>query len=916
MQMSHAATSGSPPTLHHRLRRVPALVPLVLSLAVSHACAAQLTVHGVHGAQGQAGTASAPQGGDGGAGQVVTLVLGPNGDLANSLTISGGNGGHGGAGLEPLWNDDGEQIAPGGHGGSGGIGGAANGAVFTLSGAQAGSAMSYALGGNGGNAGLEPVALWFPPVDGSAGQASSGGAATSSASAIATGAAAVTVRAGATGGNGGNSNGGWENQAGNGGSAQVQAFGKSDSGNVDVAASAAGGHGGNAAGFYKVGGAGAAVSLNNAVSGNTRGALTLSQTATAGDGGRFGSTNPVFDPTDDLSGAEARSVLTLSDAEASALSAAVAATGGRGVDANAPGAGGLGYSELTLSSTRAATVVVGKVSATGGAPGSASFSGRNIGGTAQAVATLSGLAAVTGVVTATGGDGASVNSMGGDASAQLAIVAGGLATGDVSAIGGAGAQWLPGSSDNAGAANAVLELRGNGVQGRTVARGSSASSSIRATGTGTQSVNLDAQAVAIPARFGGGLISANIEARGASGAINADAQADGASSSSFADARIDVSSAGAITGVSRAVGGYAMYAMEPIYNSGAASTARGESSAAQAVTISAIALANRSNSSVDAAIFGNASATAHGQSHGGPVQVNAEARGGIATGAEGRNIVDAKATAVSLAPGGSAKAAALAVGGYNSASARAVGTGVSAGQSGFGASAVGGYGGYASSVASSQYSEAAFALPLAGGTYITAQTSAAPATAAELPLGNNVAGSVGTLLGVGAQGAGNETGSEVFEYGPTVLQTSTGLFEFTALASQRLLIGFASSASLGGGFELLDLVILNNGVQLFAQSFTSLNAATQFFDGQVLDLGLLGAGAQQLSIASTFTFAPQSAFAFNYAVGTRVIASHAPEASTWVMMIAGLGGVLLMARRRRAAVAATSWPGSPRSASC
>jgi hypothetical protein len=57
---------------------------------------------------------------------------------------------------------------------------------------------------------------------------------------------------------------------------------------------------------------------------------------------------------------------------------------------------------------------------------------------------------------------------------------------------------------------------------------------------------------------------------------------------------------------------------------------------------------------------------------------------------------------------------------------------------------------------------------------------------------------------------------------------------------------------------------------------------------------------QDLLITSTLNYSIAGGYAFNYLVGTStgMGATPVPEASTWLMMIIGMGGMLLVARRR------------------
>ena len=77
------------------------------------------------------------------------------------------------------------------------------------------------------------------------------------------------------------------------------------------------------------------------------------------------------------------------------------------------------------------------------------------------------------------------------------------------------------------------------------------------------------------------------------------------------------------------------------------------------------------------------------------------------------------------------------------------------------------------------------------------------------------------------------------------------------------------------------------------------------------------AGNQHLVSNSSLTYAKQGAYAFNYVLGggasfstsalgvaTLDSVSAVPEPSAWLMMSLGMGGMLLVARRRRQAAPA------------
>ncbi|MEO5932787.1 MAG: PEP-CTERM sorting domain-containing protein, partial [Duganella sp.] len=114
----------------------------------------------------------------------------------------------------------------------------------------------------------------------------------------------------------------------------------------------------------------------------------------------------------------------------------------------------------------------------------------------------------------------------------------------------------------------------------------------------------------------------------------------------------------------------------------------------------------------------------------------------------------------------------------------------------------------------------------------------------------------------------------------------------------------------GGGFDLFELTISNHGVQLYSHAFLTGAEADLFFNGSLLDLGPLGGGMQDLLISSTLNYSGPGGYAFNYLVGTGIGVgtgtgggigngvTAVPEASTWLMMVIGMGGMLLVARRR------------------
>jgi len=901
------------------------LAPLLLALAVSQAYAADIVYTGVDGASGLIGAAPGQHGGAGGTGGPLSAALG-QAQAALTLTLYGGAGGAGGAGGVR------SETIFAGNGGAGGAGGSASGSI-ALSTLAALDTVVEALvyggrGGKGGDAGglaemLENGDIYGPmnPIYGAFGVGGNGGAASSSASAIVGGAASVSVRALAVGGTGGGSQG-TLGVSGVGGNASATAYGQSDTGKVSVTAEARGGAGGEALPYFG-GGGGHAVDVEqiNAVSGRTAGDLTLVQLAVAGRAGAgavIDPYNPV--PPDGVRSANARSALTLSDATAANLSARVSAVGGDGsVAMNFSYAGGNGSALLDLTSIAAGAVVDGTVEAFGGA-GSSYTAGGN-GGMADAVAVLTGLADVRGSVAAYGGSGGPsiFGGNGGDAYAGLTITAQGMARGSASATGGqTGADsnyYLP----STGRAEAVVLLVGAGAQGAATAGGSNAISRLTARTTGAQGVDVSAIArgnadASLMVESGVGPAAAGTAAVKA----RVDALSYESTSSAPASATLDVIASGDIDGVSQARSGDALmgwYGSPPSVGA-VTSSARGVTSGNHAVAISAIARAGETGfGQIIPLVSGAASATAFGQSGAGTVNVSAEARASGGTRIDpldAYGAATASATAVNLTRGGRGSARATAWGGDANALASASGVGAR------GVVRVSGAAGpllgewpastqfsVTSNASGANYYDAAgFQLSGHGGAgqVVVSNVSAGPDAVADIAgLGPVVTAAVSSVAGVGMQAFSSDTAAVVTDWWmpqPARL-TASGQFGFDGVAGQHLLLGFVSAA-FAGGFDTLELSITNNGVGLFSRLFTSADDAMLFFNDQVLDLGLFGAGAQDVRVSSTYSYFQPGAFAFNYVVGSGAGVSPVPEPSSWLMLALGLGTLVLVARRRAA----------------
>jgi hypothetical protein len=924
-------------SFRHSSRYIAGIAPLLLSLVVSQAYAADRTVTGPGGAVGTPGTATTPNGGAGGAARDLTDTSLTAGAF-NRLTLTGGNGGVGGAGLAPVVlnpndpdcvNDGMCFYGNGGLGGNGGAGAAALGRVNAVSVTGATRAEANVFGGNGGHVGEGEQ--WFSGNNLALNNGGAGGNASSSANAVSV-SGAVSASAYATGGNGGDSLAMQAGRGGDGGKATARASAYSGTGNVAVLAQATGGNGGGANNVLAPAGAGAAVTLENMVAGATRGVLSLLQHAIGGNGGLvsngfFGDPETPALPTNNVGG-NAASVLRISDGQASALKATVTAKGGNagGKASTAKPAAGGARAELYLTSTRNGSDVEGAVKATGGDITSQADGGDysvrgGAAGAATAIATLTGKAAVLGTAEAFGGqfgdgywpDGAPA---GASATSLLTINAGGLATGSARAVGGRMADQMRAFNYEDGDASATLVLVGAGASGSSNARGRNATSSVNVTTTGARAVNVESRATA-------GLGDASSE-RGTKGdarastvvnagttagraAVTAGAYALGSGGYQSAHANLRVETGGDIVGTAQAEAGLSTY--EQLRSGNAEAVARGVTTGAHSVTLSALARSPMpAGLREGSTYFGNAAANAYGASGSGVVTVAAEALGGVNYSNQAPRPSTARAVAETSALGGVSNASARARGEQIEAVAMANAVGAKGSPVGFIATTTGGYA-QGSAVASNRFDAASFALKAGNGTgsdhQLYTYAGAAPADGAGLSA--TAAAAMTDQYGAGMHGA---SGGVDRSATPALADTNISEFQFTSAVDQHLLIAFLGAG--GTGFDSLDLSISSHGSLLFSQSFTSLSDANLFFTGKVLDLGMFGAGAQDIVVRSSLAGAAYG-YAFNYVLGGGlgglgntaggVPVLAVPEESSWMMMMIGLSGLVIVARRRKSAAA-------------
>lgn len=922
MNASKLRTSSGKPS-----RYIAGIAPLLLSLVVSQAYALDRTVTGANGVVGTAGTTTTPNGGKGGAALDLTDTSLTAGAF-NRLTLTGGNGGNGGAGLpgavldpdSPDCRDFGFcQYGPSGLGGNGGAGAAALGRVNAVSVAGGATAEANVFGGNGGHVGAgDQFSFAMDPTLSNGG---AGGNASSFANGVSV-SGAVSAKAYATGGNGGDTNVMLAGRGGDGGTATARASGYSTTGNVSVLAQATGGNGGVANNHYAPAGAGAAVYLENMVAGATRGVLSLLQHAIGGNGGEAngnggGPPDLPVQPTNNVGG-NAGSVLRLSDSQASALKGTVTAKGGNagGSSQTAQPAAGNGRAELYLTSTRAGANVDGAVTAIGGNITDSGFSG-GIGdaGSATAIASLTGNAAVSGSAEAFGGQYG--GAVGGGATSLLTINAGGLATGSARAQGGEAGGFRHSWEYQDGDASATLELVGAGASGASYARGGNANSSVNVSTTGARAVNVESRAIAglgdasAPRGHQGDAKAStivNAATTGGRAAVTAGAYAFGSGGSQNAQANLRINTGGDIAGTAQAQGGVFEYLYTESGN--AEAVASGVTSGAHSVTLNALASSTFAPMAGQNG-YGKATANAYGASGSGVVTVAAQALSGMNY-IRGPQLSSARATAETSLLGGVSNASARASGEQMEAVATATAIGAKGAKVGFVANAAGDYA-QGTAVASNRFDAASFALKTGNGTagdnQLFAYAAAAPAGgAAALGLSAAATAAMPELYGVGMHGGSGAT--DASQPSPALGSTSSE-FQFVSVVDQHLLIAFLGAG--GTGFDSLDLSISSHGNLLFSQSFTSLSDANLFFTDKVLDLGLFGAGAQDIVVRSSLAGAAYG-YAFNYVLGGSGLAgignvagglavSAVPEESSWMMMMIGLSGLVIVARRRKSAAA-------------
>jgi len=614
---------------------------------------------------------------------------------------------------------------------------------------------------------------------------------------------------------------------------------------------------------------------------------------TGGDGGNNGCCMTSVQPGGTGGRASSRATAVSGSGDASVQALATGGTGGIG--ANGGDAVARGWASAQSGSA------TGAVHAVGGAGGAASDfpqSQANLRGGTQGAAT-----------------------------AELTLDGSGVADGQVTATGTA--------------ATASLLQYGAGAIGRSIATGVNASSSARAYTTGQAAVDLTA--LAQVRDYGGGSAEVYVDAGYSAGAISATgnpavsgrAVAGNAETAFGANtSRLTLLGSGDIVGTSEATGANSALIdagcsnLCPYGGGSAESYASGATLGRGNVTITATALGGKSMYAEFAGGWtsgGAGRAVASGVSGSGAVVVKALARSGREF-SPGEPFADplVRATAATLAAGGSSYAEAR----HQSESEyQAIAEAASVGSGGSRAVAIGsdlrgaGFGGMLESRATassdsltvSTYNRlwaiggdgmvtsaanvggVAYGLPASadGTTLVSYATGLPSATTVTALLADSpaLAATDASWLGAGAFAFSNAS--------LTLGSYSEARYSFSAVDGQHLLLGLFGPQGVTQDDYALDFSVTNNGVLVFSSILFG-SELSALLDDRLLDLGLLGSGAQNLAIRASWRaigeFGFGTGYGFNYLMGV----SPVPEPATWLAMLLGLGTLIMVARRRRA----------------
>jgi PEP-CTERM motif len=121
--------------------------------------------------------------------------------------------------------------------------------------------------------------------------------------------------------------------------------------------------------------------------------------------------------------------------------------------------------------------------------------------------------------------------------------------------------------------------------------------------------------------------------------------------------------------------------------------------------------------------------------------------------------------------------------------------------------------------------------------------------------------------------------------GEALTYATTADIRFAAAAPEELFLTLLDNNASGVGFDELKFEVTVNGTVAVLDTFTSLRVPEAFFDDNILDLGPLSAGGEDVDISALLTASvPGAGFGFDYALTDN---PTVPEPSTWAMMLVG-----------------------------